>query len=327
MPGRPGSLTISLDFELYWGVRDKRTLENYGANLLGARQAIPRMLDAFTAAGVKATWATVGFLFFDEREELLASLPNELPTYDDESLSPYPWLGRLGVNEAADPYHFGLSLVRRIQAYPEQEIGSHTFSHYYCLEHGQTAEQFRADLRAAKAAAGRLGIDLRSLVFPRNQVNGAYLGICAEEGFNAVRGNPQSWIHRERREDEETKLRRGMRLVDSYLPLGSSARALRSSPAPVDVPASRFLRPINRRLGPLNGAHIDLILGEMTKAARQGLSYHLWWHPHNFGVRTEDHMARLGRILAHYRLLADRYGMASYSMGEAARSVATLEAA
>src|SRR5262245_13071649 len=58
-----GALVISLDFELHWGVRDKRPVDgSYRENLLGAREAIPRMLDLFEEFGIAATWATVGFL-------------------------------------------------------------------------------------------------------------------------------------------------------------------------------------------------------------------------------------------------------------------------
>src|SRR2546426_12614664 len=63
---RLGSPTfiISLDFELFWGVRDVTTLDRYGANLRGVRDAIPAMLRLFSERGIRATWATVGFLFF-----------------------------------------------------------------------------------------------------------------------------------------------------------------------------------------------------------------------------------------------------------------------
>ena len=64
-----GALVISLDFELHWGVRDKRPVDGpYRENLLGAREAIPRMLDLFEEFGVAATWATVGFLFAKNRD-------------------------------------------------------------------------------------------------------------------------------------------------------------------------------------------------------------------------------------------------------------------
>lgn len=40
-------LVISLDFELFWGVVDSRTIENYGANIEGEWQAVPAMLGSF----------------------------------------------------------------------------------------------------------------------------------------------------------------------------------------------------------------------------------------------------------------------------------------
>jgi hypothetical protein len=60
------------------------------------------------------------------------------------------------------------------------------------------------------------------------------------------------------------------------------------------------------------------IKGDLTEAARKGLFYHLWWHPHNFGVNTSANLAFLRRILEHYRWLHKLYGMESLNMGEVA---------
>jgi peptidoglycan/xylan/chitin deacetylase (PgdA/CDA1 family) len=171
MANTPGIFTISLDFELYWGVHDHRSLAAYARNLLGARYAIPRMLELFEHYGVHCTWATVGLLFFDRKAELMEHLPEPRPRYANPALSPYPRIGQIGPNERQDPYHCGLSLIEQIRDCPGQEIGTHTFSHYYCLEPGETEDgqceaTFRADLLAARRAAERLGITPRSLVFP-----------------------------------------------------------------------------------------------------------------------------------------------------------------
>lgn len=40
-----GQFVISLDFELLWGVRDHSDKQAYGQNVLGARDAVPRMLE------------------------------------------------------------------------------------------------------------------------------------------------------------------------------------------------------------------------------------------------------------------------------------------
>src|SRR3954447_25947152 len=111
-----GTLVVSLDFELRWGVRDRPDVECYGANLHGARQVVPSLLERFAAAGIAATWATVGMLFCESREDLLARKPARVPSYDDPRLSPYAELEQLGASEHEDPLHFAPSLIRQIAA-------------------------------------------------------------------------------------------------------------------------------------------------------------------------------------------------------------------
>jgi hypothetical protein len=43
----PGTFIISLDFELHWGIRDVKTVEQYRENLIGVRRAVPAMLATF----------------------------------------------------------------------------------------------------------------------------------------------------------------------------------------------------------------------------------------------------------------------------------------
>ncbi len=314
-----GSLVISLDFELHWGICDKQRLADCEARLLGARAAIPRMLDLFQRHEVAATWATVGFLFFDDKDELLSALPEERPRYANAALSPYGYLEEIGPNEQAAPCHFGRSLISRIAATPRQEVASHTFSHYYCLESGQTPTAFAADLAAAKAAAARLDITLESLVFPRNQANEAYLSICREQGFKAVRGNPRSWLYAAADQDGETKIRRLARLADSYLPITRERTRLRKPVEGLaDVPATMFLRPVSAPLNAFEPLRLSRLKRMMTAAARTGSIFHLWWHPHNFGQDTDANLRVLDRLLRHHRELGDRFGMRSQTMAEAA---------
>jgi len=319
-----GVLVISLDFELYWGMRDLVPLDQYRENLLGVRQAIPRMLELFEEFGVHATWATVGLLFFRSRDELLASIPGRLPRYDDPRLSPYPHLSAIGRDEASDPFHFGRALIEQIRRTPHQEIGTHTFSHYYCLERGQTEDDFRADLAAAVLAGRSAGVEVRSIVFPRNQVAPSYLLACSQAGITAYRGNEHSWLHSPRPVARETQVRRAVRLVDSYLDLSGDhatvPTALLGSEI-VNIPASRYLRPYARSLRHLEGLRQRRITSAMLRAAAHGLVYHLWWHPHNFGRNLEQNLAILRRILEHYRRLAASHGMRSLGMAELAAEV------
>jgi hypothetical protein len=57
---------------------------------------------------------------------------------------------------------------------------------------------------------------------------------------------------------------------------------------------------------------------QMLHAAKNGLAFHLWWHPHNIGVRTEQHLMQLEEIFQYYAQLKETYGMQSLNMQEAA---------
>lgn len=322
-----GTFVISLDFELYWGLRHAHQLHDCKERLLGARTAVAGMLDLFTRFDVAATWATVGYLFFDDKEELLTHLPENQPDYLRDGLEPYDF-SKLGKNEAEDPFHFGLSLVRRIAETPKQEMASHTFSHYFALEPGGTEDSFADDLAAARRAAERLGIKMHSLVFPWNQFNRDYAPICAREGFGVVRGNPESWLYTASERDDDTVARRAGRLADAYLPIsGDPATERRELECGViDIPASRFLRSVSRRLNALETRRLARITNSMTRAAETGTIYHLWWHPHNFGLNTAANLLFLERILEHYRRLRDAHGMRSLTMAEAAEGSAPAEA-
>jgi hypothetical protein len=313
-PKREGVFVVSLDFELYWGVYDSVPLNAYKENLLGARAVIPVLLRLFEQYGIHTTWATVGFLFCDSREELVSSCPLERPNYRNQTLCPYRRLSGIGHDEDDDPFHFGLSLIRAIASFQNQEIATHTFSHYYCLEEGQTALTFRADLDAAIHIAARRGFALKSIVFPRNQCNPAYLQACCERGLIAYRGVDNYWFS----EPATAPHKRAMRLLDAYVPVsGHNCHEVKEpvSFRIVDIPASRFLRFESlAHVGEL--LLLRRILSGISFAAEHGLVYHLWWHPHNFGRKPDDAMAFLKAILDHVVMLRNRHGMVSRNMAE-----------
>jgi peptidoglycan/xylan/chitin deacetylase (PgdA/CDA1 family) len=319
----PGAFVVSLDFELYWGMRDVVTLEDYRANLEGSPMAIRRMLDVFEQREIHATWACVGLLFAKNAQEARRFTPRVQPSYRARELSPFPALELELVDEQPHCY-FAPELIAAIGARPHQEIGTHTFSHYYCNEVGQTPEQFDADLAAAVAIAEQSGVRLRSLVFPRNQTNLDYLPILARHGITSYRGLTANWAFEHSDSQLGTIVRRGARLADNYAPLcpGSPTvpfgRAERLRGTPVNIPGSRFLRPYNPRLRHLDPLRLHRMQTEMTHAAEAGHIYHLWWHPHNFGVHTSENLRILDRLLEHADVLRRRFGLRSMNMGELA---------
>lgn len=313
-----GAFVISLDFELVWGVRD---LEITGErrNLLPTRVVVPRLLELFKKYEIHATWATVGFLFFESREELLRSLPEHQPKYENIHLSPYTSITEeIGLHEENDPLHYAPSLIKMIAATPYQELGTHTFSHYYCLEDGQTRRDFQADIQAAIKAGRRYGCEIESIVFPRNQYSQEILDICVSNGIRTYRGNEDLWFRAPSKRSEHRRFsRRLMRILDAYFDIsGTNAYKMPEAGEPVNVPASRYLRPVSRRLRILEPLRLQRILSSMRKAAQEGKVFHLWWHPEDFVNDVEENLKFLEQILAEFANLRSRYGMQSLNMGE-----------
>ena len=323
-----GTFIISLDFELHWGGFEKWPLEDYRQYFLNTRQVIPQMLELFRRYEVHVTWAGVGMLFHSDRESLLKNFPRNVPTYSHAELSAYNFIKQngIGMSETDDPFHFGGSIVRQIVETPYQELGSHTFAHFYCNEQGQTIDQFRADLRAAQAAAAPFKRELRSLVFPRNQFNEEYLKVCYEEGFTAVRDNPRDWFWNIQSTQRESRWKRLNRGVDAYWPVGKKntyplTSVVRRKGLPICIPASRLLRPYRPGELFLNDMKISRVNSEMENAAIKNEVYHLWWHPHNFGNYPDESLAGLERILKNFEKCREKFGMRSLSMGEVAGEV------
>lgn len=321
----PGAFVISLDFELAWGVRDRlRPHDPYIRNLIGARTAVHRMLQVFEEFEIGATWAIVGFLFARSRHELWRSSPEQRPGYVDFSLSPYE--EKIGEDERDDPLHFAPSLIDRIRATPDQEIATHTFSHFYCLERGQSKEAFRADLQAARAIAARHGIVLRSIVFPRNQHNPAYDEVLLENGITAYRGNSHSWPWRfDDGNQSRTLSSRMVRLLDAYLNVtgrGTTRWSMVLQPSGLsDVRASFPLRPFRPCLKLLDPARFARIRTSIRHAARNHEIFHLWWHPHNFGHGIQQNMDFLRRVLEEVNRCRRTEGMLSLTMAQVDRFV------
>lgn len=313
------TLIVSLDFELFWGMQDGMKLSEYEANILGGRKAIPQMLELFQKHGIHATWATVGFLFGENEDELRKFFPQELPSYDDAALSTYRCFSEIGKDELSEPCYYGSSLINEIAQYPHQEIGSHTFSHYYCREPGQTTDQFRDDMEAAKRLANEKGFALKSVVLPRNQCEPEYTEVLTDLGFSSYRDEENDWIH------EKVKIRplmRILRLMDVYLPLtGQGGYTPKIENGIVNLVGSRMYKPYFKALGFMERLKVHRIKKQMLHAAKNNLTFHLWWHPHNVGVRTAYHMKQLEEIFSYYDELKEKYGMRSLNMGEAAQEI------
>ena len=316
---------LSLDFELFWGVRDVRNLSEYGNHIAGVRNVLPQLLKIFEQYGIEATWATVGFLGKTNFESIGQMGEEFKQIYADENLNPYVYAGKLTGCKDSEllDLHFAPDLIQQILKTRGQELASHTFSHYYCLEKGQTAADFMRDLDEMMVMAKSLNTKFQSIVLPRNQVNTDYLPILAENGYTCYRGTPINWVYRaDNYADFDAIYKKGLRFLDIFLPIFAiQAEVEKLNNGLINLPATRFLQPFAKRPFGLEKLKITRIKKEMTRAARNNKLYHLWWHPHNFGLQIEDNLAQCEEILEHFKNLKLEYGMESISMGRLAKMI------
>jgi len=313
------TLVISLDFELHWGRFDKYDLESNLRYYRNTRNAIPKILELFDRYRIHATWATVGMLMAENEEELRSFSPVLLPGFTDRKYSAYQWL-----ESQPKLYHEGLfapELVQMIRDCPNQEVGSHSFSHYYTLESGQTIAEWREDLRASKRISmEKFGINPQALVFPRNQYSNEVIRVAGEEGFSVVRTNPKDWFWGE--VEHENLLKKVFRTGDTLFNLGK--RTSFERPHVFEgvnmVPASRLMRPF-RNGSIFNQRRVSRIKEELGMALIKNEIYHLWWHPHNFGTYPTENLLILEELLKWIGSKKMSVGLQSLTMTEAARKV------
>lgn len=315
-----GSFVISLDFEMMWGGIDFWTTNDYGkSHVEQVREVIKRLIELFNKYHVHATFATVGIMMNHDKKEATDNIPYSVPTYFNKERSPYhnQYINHIKDND--QHLFFAPDLIEFLKEQPGIEIGTHTYCHYYCWEEGQTIEQFDADINMAYKVAKDNDIQLNSIVFPRNQVSDEHLKVCAKYGILSYRGNPNKFF-----ENTNNKLKilynRASRLLDAYLNWGGTTSTpyynIHLDNQPINIPASRMLRPYMKKLSFLEPLRKRRIKKEILHAAKKHELFHLWWHPHNFGADMEKNFSFLEDILKCYQKCNQKYGMQSMTMNE-----------
>lgn len=311
-----GYFVISLDFELLWGIFDVVDSDEKTDYFDNTINAIPEILDLFKKYKIHCTWATVGMLFNTNWEDWKRNIPEFLPDYKNQKLSAYCF-GKSLKSTKTEKICFAVGSIQEIIKVPGQEIGTHTYSHFYSMETGQEAVHFEKDLEKAIEIAQRMDIKIKSLVFPRNQFKREYLEICYKLGIKNVRSNPKDWYWKDTTSNNIwVKI---FRTGDAYVPLGQKSYSFDElkpkTGLPLEQKASRFLRPLESN-PILRRLKLERIKKEMQHAAKNNEIYHLWWHPHNFGNRTAESLQDLKEILEHFELLEEKYSFQSSNMAE-----------
>ena len=313
-------LVVSLDFELLWGMADHEPLEN-AHRFSEVHNVVPRILDLFKKYEIHATWATVGALMAHDDEEFFSFLPDALPPQTDYVLRRLGLHPLLRTDALPRNVVYAPNLIEMIADTPGQEIGSHTYTHYYCNLKSSRPEDFKNEIRAANRIAEKNGFACTSVVFPRNRFSSEYVKVLSNEGITAFRGHERdSWLTAFSKLSWD--LFRVFDKLDNYFAME------RNMPYPmeelvmmgnvVNVNSSRFFKPYTERLGKLEPLKRHRFRRELVKAAKCGEIYHIYWHPHNFLEDVEKNLETLEWFLRAFSVMRDRYGMLSCSMAEVA---------
>ena len=285
-----GSVCISIDLELAWGVWDRPSRTNARYHALCAAQEstiVATLLELFDRHGIGATWAIVGRLL--ER--------------DDRAAASTPHGERIW---------YAPDLVEKIAtARPAHEIGSHSHAHVYFQE--SDGDTVRADLLAARAIHERHGLSFRSFVFPRNQV--AHLDTLREVGLRVFRGDDQGWFVDIKRRLGGTAGRLA-NLVDKALPIPPAVVTPLERGGLTELPGSMLLLArsgFRRIVHP--AAAIAKARSGLEAASRYGRVFHLWFHPSNFYYETDRQFSVLDRILGRAAHMRDRGEIDIRTMG------------
>src|SRR5262245_23791814 len=273
-----GSLCISIDVELAWGIWDKPSPE-YHARCAEHEEAIVRgLVELFDRFSISATWAIVGRLL--ELDETVAR-----STSHGARIWYAPEL---------------VELVRAARTL--QDIGSHSYAHAYFGE--APREALRRDLAAARRVHDRHGLPFVSFVFPRNQV--AHVDLLREAGVRVFRSVDHGW-HMTVRERLGARAGRIANLADKMLPTPPAVVRPIDHGDVVELPSSMLLMARN---GLRRAVHPAAVVAKaalgLRAARRSGETFHLWFHPSNFYYDKERQLETLGAIVKTAAHMRDR---------------------
>ncbi len=294
---------LSLDTEMAWGTLHNRGFGTRAHLFDGTRDVVRRLLALHEEFEIEATWATVGALFLDGYKPAAEGIHADVkhpelirPNYSwlkDDWLDPVP-----NGDIYSAPHWYGADLVREIaDCRTPQEIASHTFSHLLVDAEGCSRESFDTDLKACVSVAKDWGIELKSLVFPRNGI--AHLDVPKANGFTSFRGNVsapwQNWF--------PGPLGRAARGFQWTLPVPPLTTRPRIVEGMWDFPATTLYLHREGFAGRIPvGFRVDRVKRGIRQAINRGELFHLYFHPFNLATDPDRLLNGLRKI---YRVVAD----------------------
>lgn len=172
-----GTVVISIDAELGWGVQDYPDGERPTKRIARSRWGWEQLAETLAEYDIPATWAVVGHLFESECTGAHVGHP-----------TPPGWFAHeRGEDPIDERYRYAPELLADLTGSDAgHDIGANTYSHADFGADYATEALARAECDRTTEAAEAVGVDLRSFVFPGNRVG--HREILAESGFTCYRG-------------------------------------------------------------------------------------------------------------------------------------------
>lgn len=230
---KTGIFCISIDLELMWGRRDLPNLEYFETRVSRERKVIDQLLKLFKKYNIPTTWATVG-----------------------------------KIHEKGNLNYSGLDIIKKIKAVPNQEIGSHSYTH-----------QVFTDISKKEAIIEFNNFKKGSFVFPKNKVN--YLKELGGAGFKSYRGP----------DDNQYEL-----LIPRFPPVHNPKfeSGLLNIQGSMYFVSGRGLK----KFIPKDFRYYKSIFG-INNAIKQKKVFHLWFHPIDFVDDTKKLFSDFEKILRY----------------------------
>ncbi len=307
-----GIFVLSIDTELCWGVVDKpdrldKNIKYYEQS----RDCIVDILKLLEKYNISATWAIVGHLFLEECVSENGQKHSDIPR------STYPWYSKDWFEESPcsncreAPLWYGQDIIEKIMnCSVYQEIASHSFAHIPYGDINTKRITVQADLANCVFEAQKLNLELKSFVYPRNNVG--YIDELSNFGFKAYRGEEPIWYRR-----FPQKIRRICHIVDQVLAISPPVSLPEYDQGLYNIPSSMFYRPMNglRRLIPVK-LKISKARKGIRNAIRDKKVFHLWFHPFNIATNREKLLYGLEEIFKEVYSNREKGELESKSMDE-----------
>jgi hypothetical protein len=271
-------IVISIDFELDWGYSiDKEPLET--SEVL---EGLNKLINLFEKHQVKTTWAIVGKLFENGK---------------DNSKRQSNWILKNLIDN---------KLV---------EIGSHTYSHIFCEE--VPIDVFEKDLTIMNGIYDSNKIRFKSIIFPRNQFNDDNIKELKNNNYTHFRSVLDKWYLKTDKFSNEITIKRYLIRFFELIPLKRDV-LINNFGGLISVSDSRFLRFFTTNIFGkiITPIYLRILKFEMKKSIKRGGLYHIWFHPHNI-IKKPNGFKQLDMFLTYYneRLRTEK-SISSYKLSE-----------